>query len=219
MSTEQQYPLLCCFFLLLLLPAHSAAATTSSFRAPESAVQQSPQGVAAEAMQDIIDIYGPLELPEPPPYLWYAAVAAAGISLALLIYLLRRRLKQKKETVADPTDTALAELNEAQALLPETGVADYCNKVADILRSYVEQRSGCRITRQTTTESLQNLKYERQHVIGGEQLTSLQNCFALCDRVKFARFTPDSEETELLGQLAHAFVSTTRTDQTGGLVP
>ena len=170
-------------------------------------------------MQDIIDIYGPVALPEPPPYLLYACLAAAGICLVILIYLLRRRLKQQKPSVPDPADTALAELSRARAMLAEAGVAVYCSQVADILRGYVEQRSGCLITRQTTIESLQNLKHQRQQIIGGEQLRSLQDCFALCDQVKFARFSPDSKETELLGQRAASFVSTTRAGQAGGALP
>ncbi len=213
----QHITLLCCFTLLFLLQGnHLSAQPAITLQAPESLVRQNPPSSVSthEAMQDIFDIYGPVELPDPPPYHWYALLAALGSALSVLFYFIYRTLNKKETATIDPADVARSELHRAEALLPSSGIVPYCQKVSDTLRTYVEQRTGCKITRRTTSESLRDLANQKH--LSSAEIDTLERCFRICDKVKFARFSLHSRETETLAEQALWLVSGKHMDSDRG---
>jgi hypothetical protein len=236
MKTKPQFPpsLLCCLMWTLLLTTSLAtglrAETTSDPRVPESLSIQpsaapSPLGAAAGGQADILDIYGPIELPVPTPYGRYAlfALLAAGAIGSLTLFILHRNKKrQSRRDVEDPADRALAELHRAALLndnsgepgaIASTGSVTYCENVSRILRDYVEAISSRRLVSQTSTECLEKLARPQYQIpgLGNEQIDILKQCFKCCDMAKFAHAAPESRETAALGKMAEAFITATRT--------
>jgi hypothetical protein len=217
----QTFSLLCCFALFFLLPHHLLAGSSDPLRAPEPVAAQTKQVSIAPhpsaEISDIHDIYGPVPLPEPPPYWQYCLgillITAAG---ALLFVMYRFKRDQENGTNTNPAVQARADLQRAKKIRGETGdLLRYCDDVATILRTYVEQVSGYRISSRTTLESLRELEKSEVHhpFTGKETLDLLRRCFSQCDMVKFARFSPDKVEIEHIGTLAESFVSTTSTGE------
>ena len=220
-GTMQNLSLLCCFALFFLLPYHLAAGPSTPLRAPESAAISSAKPRADASLQnqtaaprsDIQDIYGPISLPESPPYRLYGLgallIAAAA---ALLLAVLRFRKKEKTVVRIDAGARALAELHKAGRKRLETGdVPGYCDHVTATLRTYVEEVTGYRISSRTTLESLNELvqRTGRSLISDPDRLDLLRRCLSRCDMVKFARFAPDQHEAERIGTLAEAFISST----------
>lgn len=231
MKSKPQFPpsLLCCLMWTLLLTTCLAtgllAQTTSDFRAPESLAMQpsataSLPGAAADGQTDILDIYGPIELPEPVPYIRYAvfALLAAGAIGCLTFFILHRQKRlRSRRNASDPADLALAELRRAALLRNKTGESGvfgsitYCESVSQILRDYIEAVSSRRIVSQTSTECLDKLGRSRNQMpgLGNEQIDILKQCFRRCDMAKFAHAAPDLSETASLGEMAESFIAAT----------
>jgi len=217
MKTMQIVSLLFCFALFFLLPHHPAAASPDGFRASETAPAEAAQDDAftalpaeTRAVADIHDIYGPVPLPEPPPYLLYGLVALIFSAICLVLFLLYRfRQKRRRPVQIDPAAKALKRLADARSAHKKTGdIAAYCDEVSAALRSYIEQQTGYRISSLTTLESVREL--ERRQCSGyadKERLDLLRRCFTRCDMVKFARFTPEPGEAEGLGRLAASCIA------------
>ncbi len=203
----QHFSLLCCFILLFLLQDDHLKAQPAVLQAPNSIALQSPVSTASpgEPMSDIIDIYGPLDLAEPPPYLLYAALFSAALLGAGMVYFVYRRQNRTVIAPADYAAIARRELGRVEDERHRLTTPAYCQKISDILKAYLEQRTGCRVTRRTSSEALEDLK--RNSVLNSGEIDMLQHCLAICDMVKFGRFSPAPEQTERLGRLALALVS------------
>ncbi len=231
MKNKLQFPpsLLCCLMWTLLLTTCLAngllAETASGSRAPESVSMEpstapSHPGAAAQGQTDILDIYGPIELPEPLPYGRYALFALLGASAIGCLTLLLHRSKQRKfhRALPDPADLALEELRRASLLYGHSGDSGsigaiaYCESVSRILRDYIEAISSRRIVSQTSSECLKKLGKAQPQIsgLGNEQIDILKHCFKRCDMAKFAHAAPDSRETAALGEMAESFIAATR---------
>jgi hypothetical protein len=127
----------------------------------------------------------------------------------LLFFILKRRRKPK--AIASPPDViALAELDRAKMLMEQP--LAYAERISTILRQYIEARFQIRSTRQTTREFFSSLQ-------GGTTIAEvdihnhtgeLQECMEQCDRAKFARSTPDSDDMMRMDTAVRTFIETTR---------
>jgi hypothetical protein len=212
----QHFSLLCCFILLFLLQDDHLKARPADLQAPNSVALQNPGSTAApgQPISDIIDIYGPLDLAEQPPYLLYAALVSAVLLGTGAVYFIYRRLRRTKATPADYAAIARHQIDRAEAQRQHLTPPIYCQKISDILRIYLEQRTGRRVTRRTSSEALEDLG--RNSGLNGSEIEMLRRCFSICDMVKFGRFSPPHEETERLGRLALALVSEKDRDNNAG---
>jgi hypothetical protein len=212
----QHFSLLCCFFLLFLLQDDHLNAHSAALQAPNPQHQQPPSMIqAAEtSLQDIYDIYGPVPLPEPPPYGLYALLATAGVLLAGLIFFIQRRFAGKETAQIDPAAAARAELSRAETLLEQAEIGAYCDRISALLKGCIERLSGSRVDSRTSSESLESL--HRSGQLDSSEIDMLSQCFNICDAVKFRRYSPAPEEIEILGRLTRALVLDKDADTTGG---
>ena len=204
---------LVCYAAALLLPPvllHAAA-----LRAPNSAPALQgdatmPAGAADTG--DILDIYGPLPLAEPFPYLLYGAGLLLLVMLVIALWLfLAYRKKRMNDRKPDPASLALHSLQEAEDGLQRFGIFFFAGEVSRILRSYIEARFSLPATSSTTSEFFSSLETSSGQV---EMLSQhdnlLRQCLLLCDRGKFSRFLPEHEAVGSLAGSARNFIEATR---------
>ena len=207
------FSLACLTAMLFLLPVVMHA---TALRAPDPApVVQDDTGLPNSAVtnQDIRDIYGPILLPEPVPYLLYGAgfvLAVLLIGGCWILWLFIR--KRKKNDHIDPAVLALSSLEEAEKRLPESGVFFFAGEVSRILRSYIEAQFSVPTTSCTTSEFFASLETSFKG-----QLTNLSNhddilkqCLSLCDKIKFSRFLPEHEAVNALTEHVRSFIAETQ---------
>ena len=204
---------LACLTALLFLPPVLLHATQLRAPNPGQALQENA-GIpdAAVSAEDIRDIYGPILLPEPPPYLLYGVGILLAILLVVAIWLLWVFMKKRKNSEKpDPAVLALCSLKEAEAGLHQRGILFFAGEVSQILRSYIEAQFSIPTTSCTTSEFFSSLENESQLTILTDHDDILKHCLILCDRIKFSRFLPDHEAVRSLTSSVHRFIETTRT--------
>ncbi len=179
------FALLAIVMLLADLPGIAAAAQT-----PQPPLQLRPQQQSSgQAVQqpdvpaELHDIRGPLELPEPAPYLLLGLIAlAALVALALLYWWIFRRQRPVPPPIP-PAVRARAELMRARELMAPERALSYMQRISEILRNYLEARFLLPTTRQTTREFF-------RHLANAPELAAceddLQSCLERCDMAKFA---------------------------------
>ncbi|MBT8334122.1 MAG: hypothetical protein KJP19_06790 [Deltaproteobacteria bacterium] len=193
---------------LLFLTSLPVDLLADTARDPKTAAGSPPVSAAA----DVIDIYGPIVLPNPPPYYVYALLLLALIAAFICYYFWKKRQQEKPLVLPDPAELALASLQRAELQLPETGPLVFAAEASQILRSYIEQTFNIGMTRQTTTEFFSELN---QKIITDQgplssHVESLKQCLSLCDLVKFARFLPEGGAVKALGNNVRTFIKETR---------
>lgn len=199
----------------VLLPDHPPA---DSPRAPKFLLPASGLAIGAPAeLTDIKDIYDPIVLPGQPPYLLFGALLLVLFFIGCALFQLLRNRRSARPFCPVPADRALAQLQQAEELLPQTGTRHYSETVSAILRNYLEQRFDIRVTRQTTTEFLRYLQSLSPATTTTTTALSplishtdtLLYSLQLCDLVKFAGFAPDHGKVADLGRTVRSFIQTT----------
>ena len=209
-GTMQTFSLLCCFALLFLPPFPVHAQSTDTFRAPETSATMAP-GDAAGQLADVHDIYDPIPLSEPSPYWLYGALTvllAAALATTLFL-LIRARKRRAPVEMPDPSTQAHSALQTARTALHETNnLRRYCDDVSALLKTYVEEVTGYRISSRTTQESLQELANSGASEVFDDTTwrEDLHRCLEYCDMVKFSRHSPERDNTEQIHRLAAAFI-------------
>ena len=170
------------------------------------------------AVEEIRDIYGPLPLPEPKPYLFYALFVLLFLMLVAGIWMSWKYYNDQRETsLVDPAHTALSSLDSAERNLSVNGVFYFADEISQLLRSYIEARFNLPITKCTTTEFFKQLQSkpeaDRYPVLADKK--DLEACLELCDKIKFSRFLPESEAVFLLGERVRRFIEMTRSRTVG----
>lgn len=116
------------------------------------------------------------------------AAAAGGV-----VWWLRRAEERARLTAFD---RAMARLERLQRRgLPAADAADsWYVELSDIVRRYIEERFALRAPELTTEEFLAEAGRSRELTAGHREL--LAAFLARCDRVKFARYSPDEDESQ-----------------------
>ncbi|HTL37445.1 MAG TPA: hypothetical protein VL326_30130 [Kofleriaceae bacterium] len=146
------------------------------------------------------------------PWLWIGlgvsifAVALSGSLLTWRYFNVRRSLAEKKSAYED----AIAKLQSLEARgAPTTEQADaWFVELSSVVRDYVEGRYGLRAPELTTEEFL--FIAARWPAMSAVDRTQLTSFLERCDRVKFAGYRPESQESLELLTLARKFVEDTR---------
>ncbi len=186
------------FLVLLLAPRCSAWATTPhSPMAPPSSVK----------LHDIKDV---IALPVPVPWwYWFAGILVVMFGLVLTIWLLKRRKKVVPQLSAG--EQALAALDSVRSLMSPDQSRSFAVKVAEILRTYIEQQFHLFRPNLTTREFLQSLTRHAHDtdsgLFGYDGL--LKDWLNHCDMVKFARYTLTKDEMEQMLVQVRQFVEAT----------
>ena len=143
---------------------------------------------------------------------WLAAGIAAGVLvLAGLAWFGLRRGRRAAERPAH--ETALARLDALEARgAPSPEEADtWYVELSDVIRRYIEDRFGLRAPELTTEEFLQ--QSGDATFLTAEDRDLLSRFLAQCDRVKFAGYQPEHEESQAALESARRFVEHTRPKQ------
>ena len=153
--------------------------------------------------KDYHDIKEIIEVPNPYAHwiVWVVA-AVALISLALVIWLIRKKKILKKLAAAlqaprlSPYEEALSELKELeQAHLPEKGsVKVYYSRLGEIFRVYLLRRLKISSLAETSEELIREL---RGLQLPAEQFAALAETLRMSDFVKFAKYQPEAADNEL----------------------
>ncbi len=180
--------------------------------------QQQPPGQNLPA--ELHDIQGPINLPEPLPYLLYGLIGLAVlIVLGVLYWWLFRRTKPGPPPIP-PGVIARDELMRARAMMNPEQALGYMERISEILRHYLESRFGLPTSRQTTREFFQKMtgisaKAPELAGFSGE----LKTCLERCDMAKFARQTAEVDHLQDMENSVLNFVNQTEqpaTDTTTG---
>jgi hypothetical protein len=209
---------------LFLLPVCSYAASGDDAPDPPLTLLQEPQksgrtiqnpALTNPALtgrnEELRDIYGPVPITEPPPYLLITgAVCLLVRSAALLYWFLRKKgTKTKTPPPIPPWEKALLDLADAKSLLsPKRGLL-YMDRVSQILRSYIESRFAIQSTRQTTREFLQGLTGVGDSSPLQTYKPELKDCLEQADMAKFAHHLPQLSNLERMEVAVTTFIQTT----------
>ena len=146
------------------------------------------------------------------PWIWIGlgfsvfAVLLSGSLLTWRYYRVRRSIAEKKSAYED----AIAKLRSLESRgAPATEGADaWFVELSAVVRDYVEGRYGLRAPELTTEEFL----YIAAHwpAMSALDRTQLSSFLERCDRVKFAGYRPESQESLELLAAARKFVEDTR---------
>jgi hypothetical protein len=146
------------------------------------------------------------------PWLWIGlgasilAVALSGSLLTWRYFRVRRSIAEKKSAYEE----AIAKLRSLEARgAPTAETADaWFVELSAVVRQYVEGRYGLRAPELTTEEFL--FIAARWPAMSALDRTQLSSFLERCDRVKFAGYRPESQESLELLTLARKFVEDTR---------
>jgi hypothetical protein len=160
-------------------------------------VQTALIGSRADAARPVTPVEELPPLPPDQPELvgWYVAGTTTLLFTAAVLLALRRRWREKRRALP-PGEWAAAELDRLERDRAAGG--RLAERLAAVLREYVERRDGLPAPKLTTTELL--AEAER---VGwpAESVAALRGLLERCDRAKFAGEAPtDAEGGELLGR-------------------
>lgn len=175
-------------------------------------LQPSANTQAQGQLTELRDIHGPVPLSDPTPLL--AIAAAVVLALATLFFLYRlwkRRAKKVSAPMPRAWEQALQALDAARHLLETGDHLAYLERVADILRRYIELRFSLPSTRQTTQEFLASLGDHGDSPLRDHRLL-LQSFLELADLAKFARHPEERSRLEEVEDSLRRFIEHTSPD-------
>jgi hypothetical protein len=170
-------------------------------------------------LEDLREVKGPYELP-PEPFPWGTVLLGALAVLALAAgaaWLAAQRSREELAAKAGPSPPAdLEALRELQAirdlgLLGQGRIAEFTDRVSDVLRSYLEARFDLPAPERTTEEFLDEVA--RAPVLDRDRKRFLADYLAQCDLVKFAAREPGRRELDELYDSSVLFVKETAADR------
>jgi hypothetical protein len=150
-------------------------------------------------MQSYHDIKDILAVEPKPDYTLYIAIAVSLIIAAILVYLLAKQKRTKKEELPKPVykgtplEHALQKIKElGQENLPAIGqVKLFYTKLADICKNYFADQLQVRSTQATSDELMVLLSVYLQNE---KNRTLFYQLLRLADAVKFAKYIPGTEQ-------------------------
>ena len=167
-------------------------------------------GMTEPEAESLRDIYGPVTIEEPLPYILLAVAAITLLVLAATLFWFINKRPKAKAPPMPPWEKALKDLADARSLLtPEQGLA-YMNRASNILRRYIESRFSIKSTRQTTREFLGGLPSVTLDSPLNTFKSELRSCLEQADMAKFAHRKPERQNLELMEEAVTTFVKNTR---------
>lgn len=201
------------YFLISLLPIQVMAVDDEpplTLLPPQGQTQASQQASNPSLSGgELHDIYGPILLPEPVPYLLLGAILTALVALALFLFWYFKLRKKPGIPPVPPWERAKAELAEAKPHLNPQDSILYLEKVSLVLRRYIESRFAIKSTKQTTHEFLTGLEFSTAGSALRSSKKELEKCLELADMAKFAHHLAAQPELEEIEESIVQFVDKT----------
>jgi hypothetical protein len=136
------------------------------------------------------------------------ALAGAGLVVMLLVGAARRRAVREARVTAYEEAVRRLEALAARGAPDERGGDSWYVELSSIMRRYLEGRYGVRAPELTTEEFLHEAR--RAAGLAADHRELLTAFLERCDRVKFAGYRPDADESMASLNAARAFVEDTR---------
>lgn len=155
--------------------------------------------VDVSGMQNYHDIKDIIAVEAKPNYTLYIAIVLSAIVLGLLVWLLIKSMKNKKEAPPKPVykgtplEHALQQIKELQSenLIAKHQVKLFYTRLTDICRNYFSDQLQIRSAQATSNELMILIGVYLQ----SEKIrTPFFQFLRLADTVKFAKYTPSSEQ-------------------------
>lgn len=156
-----------------------------------------------DAKQEYHDIKDILEVANASlPYINWILLALAGVSLAAVIYFLRKKVTRPDAPLILKPFSKLSPLQEALQALAELRTKSNAEQlpakvfhtgINDILRWYLFRKSGIATMEKTSGELMLQL---RQFNLPVADFTVLAQVLRMNDAVKFAKYQPATQENE-----------------------
>jgi hypothetical protein len=161
----------------------------------------------AAATNAVRDIRPPVEIPNDWAWLGWSLGALA---LAAILFFAWRSWQRRRKAVPQtppipPHIRARQKLREALRFLHDP--REFCIRVSDTIRAYLEERFDFRAPERTTEEFL--LELQATELLTQSQKASLGDFLQQCDLVKFARYEPSEPELNELHSCALRLVDET----------
>ena len=173
---------------------------------PNVSAASAAGAVTTNSAEDIRDIRGPKVLLAD----WVLPALIAGVAIiALAIYGVWRRRRNRRARVLLPHEIALQLLEEIRTLMQPAQAREFSTAASDIVRVYIGQRFEVTATRRTTEEFLRDL-LESPHASLARHQSLLGDFLHHCDFVKFAAMSLGVTDMESLRQSARVFVLATK---------
>jgi hypothetical protein len=154
----------------------------------------------------------PVDSPDPGLVGWYVGGGTTLLFAIAVLVALRRRWRERGR-VLPPGEWAAAELDRIERDRGSGG--KLAERLAAVLREFVERRSGLPAPKLTTTELLAEAERAGWPA---ESVAALRELLERCDRAKFAGEAPtDAEGAELLGRAREWVKAQIAPVATGGL--
>ena len=170
-----------------------------------------PEGAVVDALRPA---RGPLaELPGDWwsrwwPWLTLGVAALAGMAWGAMMWR-QHAAERARATAFERALRRLAALEERGLPARET-VDTWYVELSDIVRRYIEDRHAVRAPELTTEEFL--LEARRSVAFSAAHRDLLSAFLGSCDRVKFARYSPDDDESRNVLQVARRFLTEAEAD-------
>lgn len=170
-------------------------------------LQSGSLAAAATDTNALRDIKPPVEIPSGWAWVFWALLVLAVAALAFWAwrYWQKRRAQAQVVPVVPPHIRAKQALREALALLGQP--REFCIRVSDTIRWYLEERFDFHAPERTTEEFLYEL--QGTNLLTPDQKDSLGEFLKRCDLVKFAKYEPGLPELEDLHSSAVRLVEET----------
>jgi hypothetical protein len=157
----------------------------------------------------IQDIADPVDIPLDllPFWIGGGVVLALLLCAAVAILLWRRRPKSVAPPPRIPAHLmALAELRKlgGENLIEKGEIKTFYQRLSDILRRYIENRFGLRAPEETTEEFLESLRYNE--TLNRNYRALLEAFLNECDLVKFAEYTPQTQDIQRAFDSCKSFI-------------
>ena len=168
--------------------------------------------LSADDTGTLEDIKGPVSVPNPTPWGWYAFWLLVAIAALGTFYYYRFVRVVPGPPPPPPLPPYKRALDALEAVrrekLVEQGLyKEYYIRVSDILRHFVEEQFGFPASERTTEEFLQGLQHNA--LLGLQEQLLLKEFLRHCDLVKFAKSEPSSEEIQHTFDTCKQFVEDT----------
>ncbi|NOR76813.1 MAG: hypothetical protein GQ525_16845 [Draconibacterium sp.] len=157
----------------------------------------------------------PLSLKEVTPYI--LGVILIGAIIFLILYSIKRR-KNNKPIFARPQKpkeaahiVAIRELNriKTEKIWQKGKAKQYHSEVSEALRVYVEDRFEIPAMEQTSDETIESFRVNKQ-LLSDKLFSKLSQILKLADLVKFAKYKPLPDDDSLSLSNAYTFVNETK---------
>lgn len=182
----------------------------SEAKLPQRTVQIQSLVPVTPTPADIRDIKGPIGLPGSLPWklLLFLGVVAAG---SVLYVYLGKKHSSKAVVCARPAhEVAYEQLEKLRnkGFIRQGKVKEFYSELSDIVRRYLENRFSLKAPEMTTEEFL---VFVRDYsALQPEHKNVLKDFLSSCDLVKFAKFLPPLQDSDLAFEAARRFVDETK---------